>query len=59
MIPVAEYDLDIYMIVAVEDLKAGAYDYLTKPLDFDVLKLTIERALEHIGLKEENKYFGF
>jgi two-component system response regulator HydG len=41
---------------AVEALKAGAYDYLTKPLDFDVLKLTLERALEHIGLKEENKY---
>jgi two-component system response regulator HydG len=29
---------------AVEALKAGAYDYLTKPLDFDVLKLTLERA---------------
>jgi two-component system response regulator HydG len=41
---------------AVEALKSGAYDYLTKPLDFDVLKLTLERALEHIGLKEENKY---
>jgi two-component system response regulator HydG len=41
---------------AVEALKAGAYDYLTKPLDFEVLKLTIERALEHTGLKEENKY---
>jgi two-component system response regulator HydG len=40
---------------AVEALKAGAYDYLTKPLDFDVLKLTIERALEHISLKAENK----
>jgi two-component system response regulator HydG len=41
---------------AVEALKAGAYDYLTKPLDFDVLKLSLERALEHIGLKEENKF---
>ncbi len=41
---------------AVEALKAGAYDYLTKPLDFEVLKLTLERALEHTGLKEENKY---
>ncbi|MBW1980551.1 MAG: sigma 54-interacting transcriptional regulator [Deltaproteobacteria bacterium] len=38
---------------AVEALKAGAYDYLTKPLDFDVLKLTLERALEHTNLKEE------
>jgi two-component system response regulator HydG len=40
---------------AVEALKAGAYDYLTKPLDFDVLKLTLERALEHTNLKAENK----
>jgi two-component system response regulator HydG len=40
---------------AVEALKAGAYDYLIKPLDFEVLKLTIERASEHAGLKEENR----
>ena len=39
---------------AVEALKAGAYDYLIKPLDFEVLKLTIERAREHAGLKAEN-----
>jgi two-component system response regulator HydG len=39
---------------AVEALKAGAYDYLTKPLDFDVLKLTIERALDHTSLRTEN-----
>jgi len=40
---------------AVEALKSGAYDYLIKPLDFEVLKLTIERAREHAGLKVENK----
>jgi two-component system response regulator HydG len=40
---------------AVEALKNGAYDYLTKPLDFDKLRLTIERAMEHIRLKEENR----
>lgn len=39
---------------AVEALKAGAYDYLTKPLDFEVLKLSLSRALEHSGLKAEN-----
>jgi two-component system response regulator HydG len=39
---------------AVEALKAGAYDYLTKPLDFDVLNMTVERALEHTNLKAEN-----
>ena len=40
---------------AVEALKKGAYDYLTKPLDFDELRLTIERAMEHTHLKEENR----
>jgi len=40
---------------AVEALKGGAYDYLIKPFDFDVLKLSIERACEHAGLKAENK----
>jgi two-component system response regulator HydG len=40
---------------AVEALKAGAYDYLTKPLDFEVLRLSMERAIEHVGLKAENQ----
>jgi two-component system response regulator HydG len=39
---------------AVDALKKGAYDYLTKPFDFDKLKLTIQRALEHTQLKKEN-----
>ena len=40
---------------AVEALKKGAYDYLTKPLDFDELRLAIERAMDHSQLKEENR----
>ncbi|MGD8980611.1 MAG: sigma-54 dependent transcriptional regulator [Desulfobacterales bacterium] len=40
---------------AIEALKNGAYDYLTKPLDFDKLRLTIERAMEHTRLREENR----
>ena len=40
---------------AVSAIKEGAYDYLTKPLDFDKLKLSLERAMEHIHLKEENR----
>jgi two-component system response regulator HydG len=40
---------------AVNALKIGAYDYLTKPLDFDKLKLTIERIFESIYLKTENR----
>ena len=40
---------------AVEALKKGAYDYLTKPLDFEKLKATLARAMEHAELKEENR----
>ena len=40
---------------AVEALKKGAYDYLTKPLDFDKLRVTVERAMEHLRLKTENR----
>lgn len=32
---------------AVEAIKAGACDYIVKPLDFDVLKSILLRALEH------------
>jgi two-component system, NtrC family, response regulator HydG len=41
---------------AVNALKKGAYDYLTKPLDFDELKIVITRVTEHSHLKKENEY---
>jgi len=40
---------------AVEALKNGAYDYLTKPLNFDELRFTMERAMDHRQLSEENR----
>ena len=40
---------------AVEAMKRGAYDYLTKPLNFDDLRFTLERALEHMALAQENR----
>jgi two-component system response regulator HydG len=40
---------------ALKALKNGAYDYLTKPLDFDELRLTLERAMDHTRLREENR----
>jgi len=40
---------------AVDALKSGAYDYLTKPLDFDELKMTMQRAMDHSQLKKENR----
>ena len=40
---------------AVEAIRKGAYDYLTKPLDFDKLRLTVKRAMEHLQLAAENR----
>jgi two-component system phosphate regulon sensor histidine kinase PhoR len=42
---------------AVECMKHGAYDFLTKPIDFDRLFLTMERALEKKRLEERAKRF--
>ena len=39
---------------AVEAMKAGAYDYVTKPFKLDELKLTIANALERKRLQDEN-----
>ena len=40
---------------AVASLRAGAYDFLTKPVDFKLLVLTVERAIGHRKLHEEVK----
>ena len=39
---------------AVEALKAGAFEYLTKPLDIEELKILVEKGLEYYHLREEN-----
>lgn len=41
---------------AVSAMKKGADDYLTKPLDFDELKIRIARATGHSRLQKENEY---
>ena len=41
--------------VAVDAMKAGAYDYLTKPFEIDELRLVVNRALEKIELERENR----
>lgn len=38
---------------AVQAMRSGAYDYLTKPIDYDELGLTVNRVLEHFRLLEE------
>jgi two-component system, NtrC family, response regulator HydG len=40
---------------AVEAMKKGAFDYITKPVDIEELKLIIGRALSFSSLAEENK----
>jgi len=40
---------------AVEAIKHGAYDYLTKPLDFDRLRLTLERAVDKKQVEERKQ----
>ena len=36
-------------------VRLGAYDYLVKPLDFEALKHTLEKAIEHSRLSVENR----
>ena len=55
-----EPELPVIMITAfgtiqsaVEAVKSGAYDYLTKPIDHDDLLLAIRRALDHTHLMQE------
>src|SRR5437660_2020684 len=40
---------------AVQAMKTGAYDYVTKPFSVDELKLLLERVAGHLGLKSENR----
>src|SRR5436305_1365385 len=52
---------------AVEAMRAGAFDYLTKPFDNDELLISVKRALEVRALSEEvetlraelNRTYGF
>jgi DNA-binding NtrC family response regulator len=41
--------------VAVEAMKAGAYDYVTKPFEIEELRLVVRRALQKVDLERENR----
>ncbi len=41
---------------AVRAMKEGAFDYITKPIDFDELKIVVAKALEKQKLLSENMY---
>ena len=40
---------------ATAAIRAGAYDFITKPFDLDALRLTLDRALQHRRLRDEVK----
>src|SRR6516164_5709531 len=40
---------------AVQAMKNGAYDYVTKPFSVDELKLLLDRVAGHLKLKSENR----
>ncbi len=41
--------------MAVEAIKTGAYDYLSKPFEVDDLRLVVKNALETVRLRRENE----
>jgi DNA-binding NtrC family response regulator len=41
---------------AVDAMKLGAYDYITKPFDFGKVRLSIQKALEASQLKREVRH---
>mgnify|MGYP000146089700 CR=1 FL=1 len=40
---------------AISAMRAGAYDFVTKPLEVDTLALALQRAIAHRALREEVK----
>ncbi|MCL5742363.1 MAG: sigma-54 dependent transcriptional regulator [Acidobacteria bacterium] len=41
---------------AVEAMRAGAYDYITKPIDYDELLIVLQRALKRRTLLDQAQY---
>lgn len=45
------------MDTAIEAIRQGAFDYISKPFRLEEIKLTVKRALEQKRILEENKFF--
>ena len=41
--------------IAVQAIRAGAFDYIAKPVEGDALALAVSRALDHVALEKEVK----
>jgi len=44
-------------VSVIDALRKGAYDYLSKPFEFDLMKVTIARALEKAQLQRSLKHY--
>ena len=60
----ADPDVPVIMVTAMHDIsialeaiRAGAYDYILKPFEKDQLHLSVRRALEHRDLVIENRTY--
>lgn len=42
---------------AIEALRAGAFDYITKPFDLRHVEAAVKRALEHQALRRSKRYY--
>jgi two-component system, NtrC family, response regulator AtoC len=42
---------------AIEAIREGAFDYISKPFKLEEIKITIQRALEQRKLLQENKFY--
>ncbi|HEV2846332.1 MAG TPA: response regulator, partial [Thermoanaerobaculia bacterium] len=53
--PVVVVTADSSLRTAIEAVKAGAVDYLSKPYDIDELRFVVAKTLETARLKAENR----
>jgi two-component system, NtrC family, response regulator AtoC len=59
------YDMPVILMTAygslktaVDGIRAGAFDYLSKPFIVNDVRLVVRRALEHMHLSRENQHVG-
>jgi len=53
LIPIIVITGDGNMETAIKAMKIGAFDYLTKPLDIDKVRITAQRAIELMQMKNQ------